>query len=59
MVSHVENKRKLLGDEYLKESLLKVRTPRNQTKADENIEESLELKANAAIFSRNDKLANL
>ena len=60
MASHIENKRKILGDEYLKESLLRVKSPRNSSVVDDSrVEENLELRANPAIFSRNDRLANL
>ena len=34
MMSHALDKRKKLGDEYLKESLLRVRSPKNITKGD-------------------------
>ena len=60
MLSYTLHKHKKLGDEYLKESLLRVqKSPKKPTLLNQSLEDSIELKGNAAHIFKNDILDGL
>ena len=60
ILSYTENKHKKIGDQYLKQSKEKAsKRQKKDTLGDESVDESMELKGNAIMVSKNDKISSL